>query len=329
MESHSHMWQAWNTGEKVAGNDITDNEFGINYAHFDTLFINGEKIGIIGSDMEVARVNKKILINTLRQSFSIGFLLSILCVLLYLRVADRYLARLIRLKERVAEFSDSKASGISDLIIKDIKGKDELADLSNQIAIMISEISLYMKSLLNKNRELMEAQEKIRVANELANKDALTGIRNKNAYDNEVKKIEGWMENEGFTKFGIVMVDLNFLKVINDNYGHDKGNIAIQKICMIVCLNFSHSPVFRVGGDEFVVVLENTDYERIDILIEQFKTTLEDIANDKSLEPWEKVSAAIGWTKYDPTIDTGVESVFKRADDLMYENKKAMKANRK
>lgn len=67
------------------------------------------------------------------------------------------------------------------------------------------------------------------------------------------------------------MIDLNYLKLINDNFGHDKGNIAIKKICNIVCVTFKHSPVFRIGGDEFVVILENEDYDNIHTLIKQFR----------------------------------------------------------
>ena len=186
---------------------------------------------------------------------------------------------------------------------------------------MIESICEYVDSL-------SEANEKIRFANELANKDTLTGIRNKTAYDNEVQKIEFQIAQENFDKFGIAMIDLNYLKLINDNFGHDKGNIAIKKICNIVCVTFKHSPVFRIGGDEFVVILENEDYDNIHTLIKQFRDTLNDISMDETLEPWEKVSAAIGWTMFDKQTDLGVQNVFKRADNLMYEDKKNMKATR-
>ena len=97
---------------------------------------------------------------------------------------------------------------------------------------------------------------------------------------------------------------------------------------MIVCKSFAHSPVFRIGGDEFVVILENEDYDDAEKIVDKFTGILGEIKQDDSLEPWEKVSAAIGWTRYDPDKDDDVESVFKRADNMMYENKKAMKAER-
>ena len=124
------------------------------------------------------------------------------------------------------------------------------------------------------------------------------------------------------------MIDLNFLKYINDNFGHEKGNIAIKRVCQIVCVNFAHSPVFRIGGDEFVVILMNSDYVEAELLVDKFKNTVAEIHEDEVLEPWERVSAAIGWTRFDPAVDKGVQNVFKRADDLMYKNKKEMKATR-
>ena len=78
--------------------------------------------------------------------------------------------------------------------------------------------------------------------------DALTGIRNKMAYDYEVEKLEKDLA-DGFNEFGLAMVDLNFLKKSNDTYGHEKGNISIRRLCMLVCEVFEHSPVFRIGGN--------------------------------------------------------------------------------
>ena len=128
--------------------------------------------------------------------------------------------------------------------------------------------------------------------------------------------------------FAILMIDLNYLKRINDSFGHERGDIYIKKISKIICDIFAHSPVYRIGGDEFIVILENRDLETHDSLIQELKTKMEEIQNDKSLESWERVSAAVGLAIYDASKDENMESVFKRADKAMYENKKAMKAVR-
>ncbi|MBQ2529413.1 MAG: GGDEF domain-containing protein, partial [Treponema sp.] len=133
---------------------------------------------------------------------------------------------------------------------------------------------------------------------------------------------------DGQTNIGIAMIDLNYLKKINDTYGHDKGNVAIITLCQIVCHIFDHSPVFRIGGDEFVVVLRGHDLEHIDELIEEFNRQLKEKQDNAELQYWEKVSAAIGYAVYDSAVDSDFDALFKRADDAMYKNKEAMKATR-
>lgn len=130
-------------------------------------------------------------------------------------------------------------------------------------------------------------------------------------------------------KYRESMVDLNYLKKINDTYGHEKGNVAIIKLCNLVCTIFCHSPVFRIGGDEFVVILKGDDAKTAELLEVQFINELKDIEKDPTLAPWEKVSAAIGISFYDPNTDKDVETVFRRADKKMYQNKINMKAQRK
>lgn len=328
LDNHQHMWDAWNSGEYVPGFDITNNEFGVNCVYCYPLIINGQKMGVVCSDISFDTVNKDIVNNTLIHVICIAIIVIIICLVLSFAIGARYISRLVKLKEDITEYSDTKNTEISYRIIQDIKGNDEIYDLAKQTSVMISEIGSYMTSLEKKNKELEEAQKKIKEANELANRDALTGIRNKAAYDDEAEKINKKINRDYFGKFGIVMVDLNNLKVINDSFGHEKGNVAIKKICSMVCREFSHSPVFRVGGDEFVVILENDDYKKAESLVKELKREIEAVSSKESLEPWERVSAAVGWTLFDPQKDMNVESVLKRADELMYEDKKTMKAGR-
>ena len=116
------------------------------------------------------------------------------------------------------------------------------------------------------------------------------------------------------------MVDMNGLKLLNDTYGHEKGNVAIKKTCSLICDVFSHSPVYRFGGDEFVVIIKDRDYDSIEEKIRQFKS----LSKETTGEPWERVNAAIGYALYDH--DDTVDDVFRRADHSMYEYKKEMKA---
>jgi diguanylate cyclase (GGDEF)-like protein len=80
--------------------------------------------------------------------------------------------------------------------------------------------------------------------------------------------------------------------------------------------------VFRVGGDEFVVILKNDDYDKVRSLVTTFNTTIDEVSVDMSINPWERVSAAIGYAIFDSSRDNDVEDVFKRADKAMYARKK-------
>ena len=328
LEKYPVQWEAWFTGKKLDKSQVWDNEWGHTYAYYTPLIINGKKLGLIGTEIEVKTVNEGILNNTLKQIAIVGAVV-ILCVLVLLwYINRRYISRIVRLGENIKEYAEVKDAAIAGKIERDVIGSDELASLSMQASAMILEMENYMKSLVDTTKRLGEAQEKADAMTEMANKDALTGIRNKAAYDKEVRRVEWEMQGDPGKEFGIAMIDLNYLKRINDTYGHEQGNVALKKLCHMVCTIFAHSPVFRIGGDEFVVVLEKEDYKNVDALVSQFNAKLEELAHDTALEPWEQISAAIGVAHYDPVMDSSAANVFKRADRAMYLRKKEMQAVR-
>lgn len=125
-------------------------------------------------------------------------------------------------------------------------------------------------------------------------------------------------------EFAIIILDCDDLKIVNDQYGHDKGDIYIRKASEQICHVFKHSPVFRIGGDEFAVVLQNEDYENRKELTDLFHKNMDRIYTSAE-NKWEQVSVALGMAEYDPQSDTSVEDVIHRADKTMYENKRARK----
>lgn len=325
--AHRCMWEAWDTGKRPSGYDTYDNEYGKTYAYYTPLFIGGEKLGVIGVEAEIADVNQAILHNSLRQ-IAMSAVILVLCVCAMLLFIYRcYISKLERLQASVRTYAQEKNASIATEIERDAVGKDEISVLALQVSSMIMELENYMKNLLSTAEQLRDSQQQTALLTELATKDALTGIRNKTAYDKETARLE-WNIADGTAQFGIAMIDLNFLKRINDTFGHEQGNSAIKKLCHIVCHVFKYSPVFRIGGDEFVVVLEHDDYKNVNALVETFNRQLETLANETDLEQWERVSASIGYALYDPALDASVSNVFKRADKAMYAHKKAMKAVR-
>ena len=94
-----------------------------------------------------------------------------------------------------------------------------------------------------------------------AHLDGLTGVKSKHAYLEMEKTLDERLGKGTLSELAIVVCDVNGLKMINDTRGHQAGDEYIRMACRMICDVFSHSPVYRVGGDEFVVILTGRDYE--------------------------------------------------------------------
>ena len=186
-------------------------------------------------------------------------------------------------------------------------------------SLVIAKENLFNMSNYTKSKgEIMEISE-------VAYKDGLTRVGTKKAYDTQVQKITNNIARDENFKFALVMVDINDLKRINDIYGHEKGDIYIKGCCKIVCKVFEHSPVYRVGGDEFIVYLIDADYNVRFELCEVVNQRFADAFMDDTKEEYERYSAAIGLATFDRTKDKDVNDVFARADKRMYISKEEHK----
>ena len=206
-----------------------------------------------------------------------------------------------------------------------IKTHDELAVLADSIKQMEQGVNERIEMLTGVNKKLIESQQQAHKMSVLANKDPLTGVKSKVAYHTVTEELNARIEKKENLVFGIVLADLNCLKQINDEHGHNAGDAAIIRLSNLICLVFKHSPVYRVGGDEFVVIIENNDYQDIDKLIVEFNERMEDIHENENLPVYERIRAAIGYAKFDAKLDKNVDETFNRADQAMYKRKHLMK----
>ncbi|MCR5123601.1 MAG: GGDEF domain-containing protein [Treponema sp.] len=308
-------------------------EWGTDYTGALPLYDSSENAyALLCVDVDISEVQKLIRSRTFI-TFILIILLGFLFTFIFLLWIRHNVTTPIMLLEKGVVGFAKKSHGqrsISELTFEppEINAKNEVSSLASAVNQMAADMRDYVENIVKAEIDAEMMRQRANQLSELANKDSLTGIRNKTAYDNEIKKLEADLKSKRIDSFGIAMIDLNYLKKLNDTYGHDKGNLAIKKLCFLVCTIFEHSPVFRIGGDEFVVILKNRDLLDVNGLVLLFRKTIESISCDDTLPPWEKVSAAIGVAFYDPKIDVGTSSVFKRADQAMYESKKAMHANR-
>lgn len=160
----------------------------------------------------------------------------------------------------------------------------------------------------------------VETATQKAYRDGLTGVKNKLAYLEALAEIETNIEDGTLKEYGVVVFDLNGLKEVNDTLGHEAGDEYIKTGCILICHKFDHSPVFRIGGDEFVTILKGQDYENRERLEAEFRSIIDQNQKDG------KVVVSSGMAIYEADKDESYNDVFNRADACMYERKKALKA---
>lgn len=187
-----------------------------------------------------------------------------------------------------------------------IRQNDEIGELAKSFAAAKFHISQHMKQMQG-----------------LAFQDSLTGVRNKMAYDSYLSELKDRIERGEVKSYGIAVLDTNNLKEINDTYGHENGNAYLVNSCKLICQIFTHSPVFRIGGDEFLVVLTGRDLENHSELMTQLKESM-DLTKNASF-PWKQISIACGLGIASYAKGTTIEETFNKADKNMYINKREIK----
>ena len=291
----------------------------------------GEGIGILCVDIEVAEIRKLIARHT-----AITAILIILSGALFVGFFVFWMNRKVtdpisKLEKSVEAFAESSHNQTDpDKLVYEnphIHSQNEVEALSDAVSQLSSDMRDYVKKVLEEKTKVEDMKTEVIKMDMLAYQDALTHVKNKAWYDKVEARVNEDIENDK-ARFGIIMCDLNNLKKINDNYGHEHGNDYLAGACHLICITFDHSPIFRVGGDEFVVLLERTDYNSREKLLEELQNIFEETSSDESKEPWERYSVAMGMAIYDKENDKCMNDVFKRADELMYQNKVASKQGR-
>ena len=168
------------------------------------------------------------------------------------------------------------------------------AYLSNSVSVMIRRTM--------ENAVIMENR---------AERDDMTGLYNKNRLISDVAK------NSKADRFvAVVYWDVNRLKYVNDNYGHYYGDLLITKVAKsIKSVAKKDMPIYRYGGDEFIMLIPDATEQEVLIIIDRWKKVIEQMAKDSDIP----LSASVGYSigKY-----TSLKKVIEEADKKMYENKK-------
>ena len=194
----------------------------------------------------------------------------------------------------------------------DVHGKNEIGTLSQTVNNLIKNLDEYIADL-----------------NAVAYSDALTSVGNKSAFDARIAEIQKRIDNkEEDLEFAIAILDCDNLKDINDEFGHDKGDIYLRNSCNFMRRTFLNSIIYRIGGDEFAIILEGEDYRNREQLQKRFITRSAEVSSFAK-EKWERIRVSIGIATYDPKIDHTANDVVVHADHVMYVHKRERKRSNK
>lgn len=175
-------------------------------------------------------------------------------------------------------------------------------------------LSLALPVIQSISRNILNYEKYAVDMKKLSERDEMTGVYNRNKYlsmiQNEYPKVE---------EVAVIFCDVNNLKVVNDNEGHDKGDILIMNVAQIILsLTDSNKKAYRIGGDEFVLIVENPKEGELERLLEKWHELIELKSKATSLD----LSAAIG---YASGKGKDIEEIVQRADEKMYDDKSKQK----
>ncbi|MBR4456898.1 MAG: GGDEF domain-containing protein [Solobacterium sp.] len=193
----------------------------------------------------------------------------------------------------------------------------QLITMGVTAVLLLSIYSIMHKKELEYARELGNTKETMY-------RDPLTGVKSKHAFAEKSEELNDLIEHQEMQDFAVVICDVNDLKVINDKHGHKYGDEHLKKASTTICRIYKHSPVFRIGGDEFLVILEGEDYTRRNELLETLKQTSEENIH---IGLQEAVISG-GMSDYRKDSDSTLAQIMERADVWMYEEKKRLKQMR-
>ncbi len=195
--------------------------------------------------------------------------------------------------------------------ILEIKG---ISSVGLTIFIGILVIDLYQRVTKN----MMEEQEKALLIKK-AYTDELTQLHNR-TYCSEHMRQLSLVKKSNYT---IINFDLNGLKQMNDTYGHTKGDELICYAALVLDKSFSDEGVVgRMGGDEFIAIIETDDTERIEKLLDKFRDNIKEVNNSK---PDIGLSISYGYAVSTELEGASFEKIYNIADERMYEYKQAYK----
>ena len=245
--------------------------------------------------------------------------------------AKRAAERAAMAASRVADVAKNVASDVGDHAAKMKAISADLAGIDRQSTGANGAVFSALDQMLAANTQLQERLEKaeqqlatqaaeIKAHESEARTDSLTGISNRRAFDDELKRRFSEWERK-HTPCTLVLLDIDFFKKFNDTHGHQVGDEVLRQVAKVLKAQSRDMDLpCRYGGEEFGVILPATDAASACKVAERIREAIEEsttVCEGKSL----KVTCSLGLSEFRPGVD--IDQLIRRADDALYASKKA------
>jgi diguanylate cyclase (GGDEF)-like protein len=311
----------------TAGDDSRENviskKFDLNHAYtdYDREYFTGIGTGTeafmgtfeVYADKSYAenKIIAKIFVVLISQAIK-TFCLSIFILYILHRLVIRHL-------DQIAQWLNNfkPESSLSSILLEDsTTNSNEMLKFKSAISAMGEQVHQHTVALEVKVEERTNALEQVNIELEkLAFTDNLTGIANRNAFFKQADEELGRSRRLSYD-VGIMMLDLDHFKSINDNYGHDAGDEVLKVVSKTMndCLR-KQDTLGRIGGEEFAIIVPGTDKVGMHRLAKRLQSSIE-LQKLPALGNDVKITVSIGYTKV--RYEELLKSALKRADEHLY-----------
>lgn len=190
----------------------------------------------------------------------------------------------------------------------------------------IKDLNLKTKGLgeyiIHVNKTLSAKEAECERLSELASTDVLTGLLNRRTYDEVIDRFKASLSGgehnrqNGLKSVGLIMIDVDYFKQVNDNHGHSIGDEVLKSVAKAIKISLRQSDlIFRMGGDEFSALIPNVDSVGIRLLAEKVRRSVAELTFKAEI----KVTTSIGGAIAQNEAEFGELSIL--ADKALYKAK--------
>ncbi len=308
------------TGIAAVDEEPYVDEWGEFYSAYTPVFDSeGNVAGIVGVDFAASWFDEQIMAQ-MRTAIIVGVSSLVVGALVVLVIMSRYRHRFTKVYRELESLADD-VENLTTEVMSSPGTKVEDVVQSSESDLLVDGTHTSDIDAMGQKIRLMQAELRTHIERiqQQAYSDALTGVGNKAAYVEVINRLSDEID-KGTAAFIVAVFDINRLKQVNDTHGHDEGDRVIIDAASALTQTFGRSCAFRVGGDEFIVIIEHTTPEEMASHLSAFEDALSVINQrpDRELLP---VSVSKGWCSYQPDTTKDYQSVFRLADEAMYDDK--------